>query len=258
MRTFTYAVPLSASSHTDIRLTQSHACLSFTAAVSLRFAIPDAIPFDVKDYTDGALIRSGQKLGKPKTFWEVGRLLNGKIQKGIVWQDQRNNKVYATFFADDLRSETTMLIRDGTMKNGFILEAAASSPDTNEIVLIMMKEHANSDKKTPTKMQGVKVDAMSGKQILEKNYDTSSGDNGLNIWSYFRGGASLQWNVASKRLALALTRFRAAGSDGLNHQGEVTRPVPLHIFSVALIACLLCAHAVQPKLRCVWMPIRST
>ena len=229
--TIACAEAVTISSHVHIHSPQSNQHRYFTAAVSLRFTIADTSPFDVKDYADGALIRSGQKLGKPKTFWEVSRTLNGKIQKGIVWQDQVKKKVYATFFADDMRSQTTMMIRDGTMKNGFILEAAASSPKANEIVLIMMKEHANSDKKTPTKMQGFKVDAMSGKQLLEKNYDTSSGDKGLNIWSYFRGGASLQWNVASKRLALALTRFRAAGSDGLNHQGKWRQPTPLHIIA---------------------------
>ena len=182
----------------------------------------DVTPFDVKDYADGALKRSGQKLGKPKTFWAVKRIQNGKAQEGIVWQDQVNHKVYSTFFADDLRSQTTMLLREGTRKNGFILEAVASSPGANQIVLVMMKEYPSNDKKTPTKLQAFKVDAVSGKQILEKNYDTSSEDKGLNIWSYFRGGASLQWNVGNKRLVLALTRFRMAGSDGLTHQGEST------------------------------------
>ena len=146
------------------------------------------------------------------TYKRLFRVINANAGEGVVWQDPTTFTIYVTWFDG---GGTITLTNTGTSR----LNAVASDGGVaGEFVYIVTGLGGNADKVTPTTCDGFKVSS-SGAVLVQKAFDTSKTHPGFNLFSFFKSGAALTWNVETDELALLISRTMTRGGDGLNHQG---------------------------------------
>lgn len=179
-----------------------------------RFDVPGAIFDTINDFNPS--MTSGEtRYGRSRSFFLQ------KQSKGfsVVWQDQKNDDIFLSTIADDLKNIETKKMKS---LEGFAL-AAATSDDEGNVYYILIERSKDYYTFNTMRASSFKAD-LNGNSILSKKIDTDQ--KGFNIANFAAGAGQTEFSSASLVfkngfLALTLGRTMHKSGDGLNHQGAI-------------------------------------
>lgn len=198
---------------TNVSAAQLFAGKNFTVE-RYRFDVPGAIFDTINDFNPS--MTSGEtRYGRSRSFFLQ------KQSKGfsVVWQDQKNDDIFLSTIADDLKNIETKKMKS---LEGFAL-AAATSDDEGNVYYILIERSKDYYTFNTMRASSFKAD-LNGNSILSKKIDTDQ--KGFNIANFAAGAGQTEFSSASLVfkngfLALTLGRTMHKSGDGLNHQGAI-------------------------------------
>lgn len=153
---------------------------------------------------NAAVFHTGKDYGKNRQFF-VLKTPQNKVQ--MIWQDQKNKKIYLSNFSNGFKSQQNFPLYNPTKADLL----AATNDDQGNVYYFTYK-----GKRGNTSVALYKASAK-GQYMKTKEYDTSKG--GLNIYNFSQYMVSLRY--AKGKILLMIGRTMHKSGDGLNHQGGI-------------------------------------